>query len=102
MRHKVAMMRLASRRSEGYYVALKSEPQNAKFSRRPRGMDGMGLMRRWGWSKRAARAKAALAAVGTALLFLAAGMPFAAAEEPYDWQLGMMPGATPVRERIDA
>jgi cytochrome c oxidase subunit 2 len=63
-------------------------------------MEGMGLKRnltRFGtW------ARGAGAAVMTAALLLGAGMPFAAAEEPRDWQIGPMAGATPVRERMDS
>jgi len=65
-------------------------------------MDGMGSMRNLlGW-KIGRWARGAATAALTALLLLAAGMPFAAAEEPRDWQLGLMAGATPVRERMDA
>jgi cytochrome c oxidase subunit II len=45
----------------------------------------------------AARTARALATLGLALMLA----PAAFAEEPQDWQIGMQPGVTPVRARID-
>jgi cytochrome c oxidase subunit 2 len=47
------------------------------------------------------RVAAAGATALMALGVLLAGMPGALAEEAQDWQLGMQPGVTPVRARID-
>ena len=58
----------------------------------------MGLVRRFGmtgwWGT--------LRGVLTTAALVLAGAPFAFAEEAYDWQMGMQPAATPVRQQIDA
>lgn len=57
------------------------------------GFPGEGMKRFRRWPQRVA------AALWAPLLLLSAR---AFAEEPYDWQLGWQPAASPVRERIDA
>jgi cytochrome c oxidase subunit 2 len=50
----------------------------------------------------APRGRRAAATVLGALALLMAGGPLASAEQPQPWQMGMVPGATPVRDRIDS
>src|SRR5216683_2411106 len=62
----------------------------------------MRLIRMAGRWNAVARVRGAMAAMLSALALLAAGGPFAWAEEPLPWEMGMQPAATPVRERMDA
>jgi cytochrome c oxidase subunit II len=57
-------------------------------------MGSVGRMAARGWS-------AALRSGAIALAAAMAAVPPALAEQPYDWQIGMQPAASPVRERID-
>lgn len=58
----------------------------------------MGRVRRFGRMGWRARVGAALMALAAALLLA----PASYAEQAYDWQIGMQPAASPVRQHIDA
>jgi len=55
--------------------------------------------RAWDWMK-AAAARGAIALAG--LMPLLPGAAGAAVEQPRPWEIAMLPGATPVRDRVDA
>jgi cytochrome c oxidase subunit II len=93
------MLRLASCRRKGYerreiFDALAATSATPVAAGRMRGK-GMISIRKL-LSKRFGAAGHA----GAALVFALLAMPSARAEEPHDWQLGMLEGATPVRDAI--
>ncbi len=61
----------------------------------------MGLMRKLSWWNDAARLRKRAAALMGGLMLTVAGASLAMAD-PQPWEMGMQPGATPVRDRMDA
>ena len=96
------MMRLASRPHEGYYDGGVIGARDEFFRWSARGVTGMGSIRNWAIRERAGRAMQGLAAALGGVASAIAAAPSALADVPHDWQITLMPAATPVRERIDA